>query len=511
MLWMIGFWMGLTSSLAVGAQGVVYSPWAENQVAGFSLFDSPESGLPSLLASFSPDLSAKIHAQRPGTQVFQLFYKKRKLFDTYVTLVQLSDHPVQISLSLSLDSLPPDPWLHESGYVMHEGVWHEVTERVVQGGDGPYVEYHNPDGELIKRQPLFLGFEQTVWVYPEGEQASSLAPLPLARLSPKGYLENADFAVYGGHDEALRVRLDGSQEFWDPLVEARLFDQLQSYYNAEKVVRFFQKVSLKWPDTPLAIYTHHQQKNVARYLPALASPRAKIFLGRGDGILRQNLARDPDVLTHEMAHHVVYQFLTHLEGVSGALHEGYADYFAYALAGDPYLAETVNPLEPSLRDVDQDKNFQNVPEDANLHEKGTSWAYALWQMRQSSWMREKSFDHVVARSLTYLSPRSHWQEAMFALLWADTEFYPQRSDPLGRGQHYCQMLDAFDDAGFFEFTAPLNRASCGVGLQKEKSPTNPSSAKSTPIACGTLGYRAKGGVVFLLIGPLLWLRRRDED
>jgi hypothetical protein len=188
------------------------------------------------------------------------------------------------------------------------------------------------------------------------------------------------------------------------------------------------------------------------------------LLGAGNEQIR-NLARDNDVITHEFAHHVVYRRLQSTQGESAVLHEGYADYFAYALHGNPYLAESTPATRPYLRTAMQ-------PADARIddpamraaapHQAGEIWSAMLWHLRT---IVGKDFDQLVYQSVDYLSRDSGYADAILGLLAADKALHLTQG--AGLGPNGCQIISAAIARGFAFAIADLDGSSCGVDVHNE--------------------------------------------
>lgn len=80
-----------------------------------------------------------------------------------------------------------------------------------------------------------------------------------------------------------------------------------------------------------------------------------VYFGDGDGSTLRNMARSDDVVYHEYAHGVCDHILD-LPYVleSGAMSEGYADYFASSFTNDPIMGQWVFVDPKDQRDLEQD-------------------------------------------------------------------------------------------------------------------------------------------------------------
>lgn len=132
----------------------------------------------------------------------------------------------------------------------------------------------------------------------------------------------------------------------------------------------------------------------AVYLPPDGDEEPWLVFGQGTIV---DTAYDGDLVTHELAHAVIGLLSPlglaardpfGLDPTPAALHEGYADYFAAARAGDAEIAEYAGgglgstrasgALRSALNDLGCPSDL-----DGNAHHDGQMWLGALWTLRQS--------------------------------------------------------------------------------------------------------------------------------
>jgi MYXO-CTERM domain-containing protein len=108
----------------------------------------------------------------------------------------------------------------------------------------------------------------------------------------------------------------------------------------------------------------------------------------------RDFAYDGDVVRHEFTHAIVHSFVPGLASLgrdsqgahaeSGALNEGWADYFSSSFAGNPtvgdYAGQGLNGVEIGLRNNDNDRR---CPDGiiGQVHNDSEHWAGALWAIR----------------------------------------------------------------------------------------------------------------------------------
>lgn len=149
------------------------------------------------------------------------------------------------------------------------------------------------------------------------------------------------------------------------------------------------------------------------------------MLAFGQGLVR-DWAYDGDVVRHELGHAVV-DALTGLETrfvdergfepSGGALHEGYADYFAAAMSNNPEMGEYAGSggafgLESgAIRSL---LSATRLPQDLinEPHEDSLAWSAALWAVRLSlDPAEQETFDRAVYTALTALGARATLEHA----------------------------------------------------------------------------------------------------
>jgi len=259
------------------------------------------------------------------------------------------------------------------------------------------------------------------------------------------------------------------------------FDLLQTWFGASQALAWFQN-ELGWtPATTtmpgkMAVEIHttiNGSPNNAGYFAA-TSPGAlpTVRIGRGDGVILADLARDNDVVAHEIAHHVLYRAVTSARGASGIWHEGTADYLVYAMRGDPYLGRSIKPGAISLRSalIDPSRRLDDPRLRPISHELGEIWSAMLWAVREEVGTQ---FDRVVYYSADYLPEQISLRDAMLALIEADRALSDAGGQPAPTeqlaphgtvGPSYCAILKHGVARGLATTVATLDGAPCGLDL-----------------------------------------------
>lgn len=324
--------------------------------------------------------------------------------------------------------------------------------------------------EIIRRVPVDFPIEGYVFEKNPFEKHPSLKEL--TELNETGHLDGSYFTVYGASDSDPRAYAASGIFEYSPSAEnsADFFDQVQSYYTATRALSWFQlNVGHKTESDSLRIFVDTMvdgDPNNAKFSPKGQDGRPEVLLARGDGVVMKNLSRDSDVLIHEFSHSIIYRYLQSRYGETGLLHEGYADYFAYAINGDPNLGESIRPDAPYLRTalLPSDVRFDDPSISQSVHYQGQLWSAVLWEIRAKIGPK---FDISVYESLRYLSPSSGLRDALFGLLSADRDNFPLAVDAAEYdvfGTNKCAILKIAIDRGLATFLEKVDGGSCGFDL-----------------------------------------------
>lgn len=132
------------------------------------------------------------------------------------------------------------------------------------------------------------------------------------------------------------------------------------------------------------------------------------------------IGKDSDVSMHEFGHHIVFRTINQIKGQALGMHEGFADYFTYAITGNNLLAESVVAGAPSLRAGDREGTLADYPPTSATppHTAGEFWSTVLWDIRGSlgSWQGNfAKFDKIVYHALDLMQPNETYYGAINAL------------------------------------------------------------------------------------------------
>lgn len=195
-------------------------------------------------------------------------------------------------------------------------------------------------------------------------------------------------------------------------------------------------------DDPSYISFSH---NEAKFLPATAKSRPSIHIAPGDSKNLKNLQLDPDVISHEMGHAVIYERVTSTSGESLVLHEGLADYFVMARTGDNCLGNTICPTTSRtclhtpkcLRSADNNLSYTKDLPDLP-HARSQLISALMWDIGKSIGQQQGAI--LAAGSLFFLRSTSGIQDFISGLVLANKEFFAQA--------YKCQIENALVKRGF---------------------------------------------------------------
>ncbi|MFK7825107.1 MAG: hypothetical protein AB8G05_13205 [Oligoflexales bacterium] len=227
--------------------------------------------------------------------------------------------------------------------------------------------------------------------------------------------------------------------------------QVTIFYNANIHSDWVKSLpsSEGWPGPQIRLTIDDENdgiNNTAVYYPN-GNEVPQIQLGDGDGRALKNLWKDPEVVSHELGHHIVYRKLTETRGESLILHEGLSDYFVFARTNDPCLAETICPVTSSvcnstqcLRTADNDftKNGSNLPSEP--HKISQLISGMLWDIGKN--IGQQPTANIVYQAINYLKEDSGYADFLIALMSGDKD--------LNQGKNACLIKDTAIARGFDE-------------------------------------------------------------
>lgn len=287
-------------------------------------------------------------------------------------------------------------------------------------------------------------------------------PVDLENLVGNGLLHGKYLRVHsaGAHKDLIVKAKDGKKDFRFSTSDPR-FDNVSVYYYGNRTLAWFDKT---WEIPLYEVITYHVHDEEEPGVPmnnAYYDPLDKsVHIGQGDGEILQHLARDFDVVAHETAHHVIYTYggVHSLRGESGAIHEGTADYVAFALTGDPNLAESVPVVGEYLRTADNELTYPPQPR-SDVHTQGNIWSGTLWQLRNAVEPDQRpAIDEIVLRGLAFLNPEAVFLDYANGLLLADEAY--------ADGKYRCTIANILSARGFHFTTENVSLSDCNSIINK---------------------------------------------
>jgi Zn-dependent metalloprotease len=144
-----------------------------------------------------------------------------------------------------------------------------------------------------------------------------------------------------------------------------------------------------------------------------------IYLGTGDGITYQDLARDPSVVTHESIHAMIDSYAgLGTEGESGAFNEGFADFFSALVLKNPRLGDSSYLKGPYRRTVENDwQAYRDF--DEGVYRNGSIIAASLWDLRPA--LGDEKLARLAFRTLVRLGKGARFDDFAPAVMLASAD------------------------------------------------------------------------------------------
>lgn len=213
------------------------------------------------------------------------------------------------------------------------------------------------------------------------------------------------------------------------------FDEVGMYYYMNQIHDFFNTLGFTGLDKPLNATVHYGTD----YDNAYFSPWGMEFCF-GDGNRLNNLAREAGIAYHEYTHAVTGNICSlAYKNESGAMNEGWSDYFACSLTNDPKIGEwaMAKMNRPWMRNLAE---FKKYPDDiqGEVHADGKIWGSICWSIRTA--LGKTIADKIIHKGRYYVSNyNAKFVEGMDGILEADEALY--------NGKHKETLLKVFAKHG----------------------------------------------------------------
>ena len=337
---------------------------------------------------------------------------------------------------------------------------------------------------------------------------SGLAFRELKYINNSGFLDNEKMAVFGNYRASERAYAEDLIFNYnaDPYIQ----DQVQTFFNIDNALKKLEEIFSYSLEEPIVIFTHTELTNNARYLPPYGEYIGEIQIGTPDEIFMDNLNSDADVIVHELGHHILFPYVSTIEGESTILHEGTADYLAYMVHGNERLGETLLIDAPYLR---SNEAVENLLYDEQRfvwaqHQLGQFWSAYLSKLTK---MYPETFPEIYFHSLSFYSPNANINEAIISLL--------ESADNKGllSNDMHCAFIDEAAKLGFVDAIKGIDRSSCNINppfIRYRSAPIKEEDTGQsiTDKGCGSIGLESTSGATLLYLLPfiILLFRRKHE-
>ncbi len=357
----------------------------------------------------------------------------------------------------------------------------------------PYaLTVHAQTGEIIESSPLGFNLDGSALLYSENSVASSQEGLRkqiLPELRNGALLTGKWVRVLNckqnliSYEDCPQVIRGKNGEF-NVKIEDDRYDEVNAYYSVNRAIAWHRNImgdemKKEYGDFgleyPLDVFVRVQRSlpggtttfDTASYLQngwSGTSPPV-INIGTGwepgqpeDKSRLHSLGKDADVFMHEFNHHVIARSIKETTEQSGGLHEGFADYFTYAITGNNTLAESVvsiNSTSKALRTANILGTISEFYSRKDIHLAGEFWSTCLWDIRKilGTWKGDiKEFDKIVWDSIDYLPVDAGYLQAVLAIIRSTENFAKQNN--LDANNLKSKIIDSFKKRGFFADGAP---------------------------------------------------------
>lgn len=279
-----------------------------------------------------------------------------------------------------------------------------------------------------------------------------------------GYLENQYFETDTDSSPAYGTKRAYSEthQFIYNETDAR-FDEASAFLHANQMLGYLLENGFKWEEeAPTLIIVHAVlggNRNNAQYKPKdqTGTSQAQILIGDGDGKGLQNLAKDADVIFHELSHSVAYKTMTGISGESAVLHEAVSDFLTFAFTDNTCLGETICPKDSVMCAYHEGTCLRKAMEDLiydsedykkmAYHLRGQMISGLLWAVRDTM-ADKKDATRLLIKSVEYLIANSGFRDFLHSLLLADVDLF--------EGKNACTIYEKAELLGLTTFLAGIS-------------------------------------------------------
>lgn len=366
------------------------------------------------------------------------------------------------------------------------------------------------EDETFDTQKRFFDVAGTARVYDKNPSDGDLKDFTLKDLKGDKTLTSTVFTTKPtGEDRATSSSYTFNYDNDDPR-----FDEASVFAHATRQYEWFTSKGFKnYTDSRITLRMHYvfsdNNINNALYVAETKSSAPSINIADGDGYILQNLAKDSDVVAHELGHHIIFKNIKETTGESLVLHEGLADYFTFDQSGNSCLGESICPAGSPigceetncLRSGSTDYKYTDSDLPTESHFKSQFISGMLWDIRQSGKIPKSHWTKIVLKSLSYMQKDSGYHDFILSLLVADKSLYDREygcyiyKAAVDRG--LSELIDDFTCKGKLEPPKPNPATSTG------SSSSSSGSTKSGP--CSVVGGLSNGTQVHNIGAWFAWI------
>lgn len=269
--------------------------------------------------------------------------------------------------------------------------------------------------------------------------------VPLFDLIGNRTLSGAYFQIINAEGPEALAASDAHEFLYPP--ENSHFDETMAYYQLSRVAEFFRNLGYTHQPGLMIAYVHMPDPDTGNphYDNAFYSPlKNAIYFGHGE--VFNDLAWEAAVMYHEYTHAIV-EAAQPVMGTheAGALHEGFADYFACSMTSDPQIGEYLvgQSGKPNLRNLRNEKTYQDFT-GFDVHIDGEIWGITCWKIREA--LGSRIADRLIYESLWFLPTNATFLDASEGIMQADIDLFA--------GEHVQELREIFTEQQISEDSSP---------------------------------------------------------
>lgn len=302
----------------------------------------------------------------------------------------------------------------------------------------------------------------TLEVYEKNKIDGTIVSVDVPNLKGDGTLTKEGFFV-----KDSPVQYDHIFDGYSKLT--RDFDKVSLFHNTEKHMNYFKGIGFsEYTGKPLEIVLAKTGCCNGSYTPSTSTSNPTIEIDKGSASNSlNNLATDEDVVSHEIGHHVIYEYIYNIgyDPESRILHEGIADFFVHARTGDGCLGESICVYKDDstghicekppviidgpgcLRHAEISFKYNDAKYKDNMPYHVQSQVISAMLYNFMSAIGKTDAEKLVYEALSLVPPNSNFETFLLALFHTDLNKY--------NGKYREDLRAAADDQGFDSYTSQI--------------------------------------------------------